>query len=160
MNRSTKRSNAKIILWGQQCSAWSGKIRSFLIKKGIDFEERIPAESYFRDKIVPLIGYFVIPVVELQNGVLLQDSTETMVYLQQNRDYPSLVPETPVQRTIAWILNFFGSDGGALRKLPTHARHYPRNHSVHRILVAPLPRRFGRAFRSVSLCPGRAAIHR
>ena len=128
MNRSTKRSNAKMILWGQQCSAWSGKIRSFLTKKGIDFEERLPAESYFRDQIVPLIGYFVIPVVELQNGVLLQDSTETMVYLEQNRDYPSLVPETPVQRTVAWILNFFGSDGFA--KPGMHYRWgFPQNSS-------------------------------
>src|SRR5882757_5710713 len=88
-------------------------MRSYLIKKGFDFVEKPPAEAFYQKEIPQLIGYFVIPVVELRDGVLLQDSTETMVHLEQDARYPGLVPSTPLQRAAAWILNFFGSDGFA-----------------------------------------------
>ncbi len=91
-------------------SAWSGKIRSYLVKKGVDFEERFPGDSRYNSDILPGIGYFVVPVVEMPDGTVMQDSTETMLHFEGNRIGRSMLPAEPRMAALAWMLNFFGSD--------------------------------------------------
>ena len=59
---------------------------------------------------MPLIGYFVMPVVELPDGTLLQDTTDTIVHFEQHRPEPALIPPAPLQKAVAWLLGFFGSE--------------------------------------------------
>jgi len=110
MNRNTEAKHDRLIFWGVPASAWSGKLRSYLIKSGADYEEHFPVEPRFAERVLPLIGYFVVPALELPDGTLLQDSTETMRVLEKLGQPRSLVPTTPVVGTLAWLLNFFGSD--------------------------------------------------
>ena len=37
-------------LWGAACSLYTGKIRSYLIKKGLPYRELYPSDSGFRSR--------------------------------------------------------------------------------------------------------------
>lgn len=111
MYHNTGSKHDKLIFWGIPVSAWSGKVRAYLIKSGADYEEHFPVEPRFAEKLLPLIGYFVVPALELTDGTLLQDSTETIRVLESMGQPRSLVPPCPIVGSLAWLLNFFGSDG-------------------------------------------------
>lgn len=110
-HRNTGATHDHLVLWGAPVSAWSGKVRAYLIKSKTAYEERFPVEDRFAEEIVPLIGYFVVPVVEMPDGLLMQDSTEVMQHLEAKDAGQTLVPPDPTMGTLAWMLNFFGSDG-------------------------------------------------
>lgn len=46
----------KYILWGFNSSLYSGKMRPYLVKKGIDFIELNPSHPHFNEKILPRIA--------------------------------------------------------------------------------------------------------
>ena len=83
---------------------------SYFIKKGIAYDELFPPHPRYQQEIMPLIGYFVMPVVELPDGTLIQDTTDTIVHFEHHRPEPALIPPTPFQKAIAWLLGFFGSE--------------------------------------------------
>ena len=68
--KNSGRTPDKPILWGAPGSAYSGKARSYLIKKGIAFDEFFPSHPRFGQDIMPPIGYFVLPVVDGLDGSL------------------------------------------------------------------------------------------
>ena len=114
MYRSTGKSHKKPIFWGAPASAFSGKMRGFIIKSGLDVEERFASEPRFQQEIVPLIGYYVVPAIELEDGTILQDTTEAMLHFESKaalRLSRSLVPSTPLLKATAHLLNFLGTDG-------------------------------------------------
>ncbi len=136
--KNSGKTHAKPILWGAPGSLYSGKTRSYLVKKGIDFQEVFPSHPRFQAEILPLIEYFVVPVVELMDGTLIQDSTDTIVHFEQEVREPALIPETPVQKAVAWLMGFFGSE-----MLLTAAMHYRWNYlDENRAFLEAL---FGRA---------------
>ena len=110
MYRNSGQQNDKIILWGAPHSFWTGRMRSYLIKKGIDFQEIYPANPRYNEDIVPKIGYFVMPVTEFQDGTLIQDGTDTMVYMEERFTDRSMIPSSPLQRAVAWLIEFFGCE--------------------------------------------------
>jgi glutathione S-transferase len=110
MYKNSGKTHDRIILWGMPISAWSGKMRSFLNKKGVDFEERFPGDARYHSDILPAIGYFVVPVVEMPDGTIMQDSTETMLHFEKSGIGHPMVPAEPRMAALAWMLNFFGSD--------------------------------------------------
>ena len=63
-----------ITLWGTPHSLYTGKIRSYLIKKGISFRERMPAEPAFQQRVVPVVGAVVVPILELADGTIVQEA--------------------------------------------------------------------------------------
>ena len=110
MYRNSGQQNDKIILWGAPHSFWTGRMRSYLTKKGIDFQEIYPANPRYNEDIVPKIGYFVMPVTEFQDGTLIQDGTDTMVYMEERFTDRSMIPSSPLQRAVAWLIEFFGCE--------------------------------------------------
>jgi glutathione S-transferase len=129
MYKNTRRNHGFVILWGFSSSAWTGKMRSYLLKTGIPFEEHFQSEERFQEEIVPLIGYSAAPAIELRDGTLLQDSTEAMLYLKGEGGRADLLPKDSLQRTLAWLLNFFGSDG--FHKPGMHYRwNFPENNGA------------------------------
>jgi glutathione S-transferase len=110
MYRNTGKQHDNIIFWGVPVSLWSGRVRAYFIKKGIDYQEVYPSNPRFAEEIVPLVGYFAVPVTELEDGTVIQDGTDTMVHLEQRFPLRSMIPESPVQRAVAWLIEFFGSD--------------------------------------------------
>ena len=110
MYKNTGKTHQKPILWGAPGSAYSGKTRSYFIKKGIAYDEFFPPHPRYQNEIMPLIGYFVMPVVELPDGTLIQDTTDTIVHFEQQLAEPALIPSTPLHKAVAWLLGFFGSE--------------------------------------------------
>ena len=98
-------------LWGVAHSYYTGKIRSYLIKKGIAFGELYPTHPHLQTRIVPAIGLLVVPVLETPDGQIIQDTSEMIDHLEARFPQPLVIPETPVQRAVAWLLGAFGSEG-------------------------------------------------
>ncbi|OXE35705.1 MAG: hypothetical protein CGW95_12270 [Phenylobacterium zucineum] len=63
-------------LYGTPGSLYTGKARSYLIKQGIPFENRAAGEARFRAQIVPQTGRWIIPILEADDGALVQDGSE------------------------------------------------------------------------------------
>jgi glutathione S-transferase len=120
MRKNTDKTHAKPILWGAPGSAYSARTRSYLIKKGLPYQEIFPGHRRFYDEIVPLIGYFVMPVTELTDGTLIQDSTDTVVYFEERYPENPLIPTAPRQKAIAWLLGYMGSE--MMHKIAMHYR--------------------------------------
>jgi glutathione S-transferase len=110
MFHNTGRTHNRMILWAMPISAWSGKMRSYLTKKSVEFEERFPGDGRYHSDILPGIGYFVVPVVEMPDGTVMQDSTEAMLHFEHNGIGRPMVPGEPRMAALAWLMNFFGSD--------------------------------------------------
>ena len=108
-----------ITLWCTPHSLYSGKVRSYLIKKGLPYRELLPANPHFQENVVPAVGHFVVPIVETTDGQLIQDSTVIIEELEHRFPERPMIPTTPVQRVVATLLGGFGSEG----LLPT-AMHY------------------------------------
>jgi glutathione S-transferase len=104
-------SNGTYVLWGSPHSYYTGKIRSYLIKKGLPYREEFLFDEAFRTRIVPAVRLFVVPVLETPEGRILQDTTDMLEHLEAARPQPRMVPETPLQKAVAWLLGAFGSEG-------------------------------------------------
>jgi glutathione S-transferase len=110
MSQNSGKTHGKSLMRGAPGSLWSGKTRSYLIKKGIDYQEIYASQPRFKDEILPCLGYFVIPVVELKDGTLIQDTTDTILHFGDTVPEPPLIPSTPLQKAAAWVIGFFGSE--------------------------------------------------
>jgi len=108
---NTGRSNNTYILWGGSLSYYTGKARSYLIKKRIPYREFYPAHPVFQEKILPALGFFVVPVLEAPDGSIIQDTSDIIEHLEERFPEPRLNPSAPVQRTIAALIGAFGSEG-------------------------------------------------
>lgn len=109
------------VLYGAPMSLFSGKVRAYLRKQHIPFDERMPGGSRCKEHVFPAIKRRVVPVVELPDGQLIQDSVDIINHfeLQPSRRF-SVYPEQPIQHLAALILDLFGSEG--LFKLAMHYR--------------------------------------
>lgn len=103
--------NDKMILWGTPHSFYTGKVRSYLIKKGLSFREQTLADPRFHGTVVPTIRHMVVPVLALPDGRLLQDSAEIIETLEAHHPENPMIPATPVQRCVAHLLDAFGTEG-------------------------------------------------
>ena len=111
------------ILYTMPASLYSAKARSYLLAMGIDFEERPAGHPRYNDYVVPSLSRWIIPVLELPDGSLIQDSLDILDFLEGDVD-PSLsaYPTGARQRAIAHVLEFFGGEG-----LLRPAMHYRWN---------------------------------
>jgi glutathione S-transferase len=97
-------------LWGSAHSLYSGKARSYLIKKGLPFRERYPSDPEFGSRILPAVGHFVVPVLETDKGEIIQDSGDIIDFLEQRHAEPLLEPQSPVHQWVSLIFDAFGSE--------------------------------------------------
>ena len=110
-------------LYGAPGSLHTAKVRAYLIKQGIAFENRAAGEAHFREVIVPAIGRWIIPVVEGPGGTLIQDGSDIIQHFEAagRTRYPA-APTTPRHRLISQIFELFGAEG-----LLRPAMHYRWN---------------------------------
>ena len=100
-----------LTLWGVPASFYTGKVRSYLIKKGLPFREFQPSHPRFESEILPRVRHFVVPILETADGSVFQDSADIINELERLYPEPPVVPPTPVQSTVAHLLGAFGSEG-------------------------------------------------
>ena len=113
----------KVTLYGVPHSLYTGKTRSYLRKQGIPYRERAPDE-HFATQIVPQLGRAILPVVELGDGTLLQDTVDILDWFEDRGVPVSARPPGPRQRVLAHIAELF-----AVVSLTRHAMHYRWNFS-------------------------------
>ncbi|MBZ6377308.1 hypothetical protein B5C34_05580 [Pacificimonas flava] len=114
-------SGGQPILWGTPASLYTAKARSYLRKQRIGFEERAPGEAHFQDAVVPALKRWIIPVLELPDGTLVQDGADIIDHFEAGRDtrLPA-VPDQSVLTVLAHLLALFG--GEALLRPAMHYR--------------------------------------
>lgn len=112
-----------IRLYGAKISMFTGKVRSYLIKNHIPFEELAASNPHFVANIVPKIGRPIIPVIEMPGGTIVQDTTDIIDYLEGHiTPRISAYPQEPLTHLLALILELFGDMG-----LTRPAMHYRWN---------------------------------
>ncbi len=112
------------ILYGARASLFTGKARAYLDWKDIPYTETRPAPEVMMGKIVPAVGYPVVPVVEKDDGTLIQDTTVIIDHFEAETGGPSVYPDTPAQRLAALLLELYGDEW-----LVIPAMHYRWNYN-------------------------------
>jgi len=100
----------KYRMYGADFSLYSGKLRSYLRKKGLDFEEIQPSILTYKRFIVPRTGVAFIPVLQTPEDQVVQDTTEIIDFLEQRHREPSVYPTGPVQNLVAMLLEVYGDE--------------------------------------------------
>ncbi|MFN2099072.1 glutathione S-transferase family protein [Altererythrobacter sp. MF3-039] len=108
------------ILYGTQASLFSGKVRAYLDWRGVDYREERPDPEF----IVVNVGRMVIPVMKLEDGTVLQDSTVIIDHFENSESVVSVYPDTPRQKLAALLLETFGDEW-----LVIPAMHYRWNYN-------------------------------
>jgi len=97
-------------LWGTPHSLYTGKVRSYLIKKQVPYVERMASDPRFQSEVVPAIGLKVIPVVESPGGELIQDTTSIIDHIEARHGEIDLTPPGAVQQVVSHFIDAFGSN--------------------------------------------------
>ena len=97
-------------MYGAEFSLYSGKLRSYLRKKGIEFTEIQPWLMTYRKFIVPRTGVRYIPVLQTPEDEVWQDTTVIIDHMEQRFPQPPVYPPTPRRKLAALILELFGDE--------------------------------------------------
>ncbi|MEP5937856.1 MAG: glutathione S-transferase family protein [Erythrobacter sp.] len=112
------------ILYGSAPSLFTGKARAYLDWKGVDYREIAPDQKARDELIMPAIGRMVIPVMQLGDGTILQDTSVIIDHYEAHSVGPSVYPASPAQRFAALLLECFGDEW-----LVIPAMHYRWNYN-------------------------------
>lgn len=106
-------------LYGLPHSLYTGKTRSYLRKQGIAYVERTPLDPGFRERILPVVGWGVVPVVELADGSVIQDTTDILDHFEDRGVPLTARPPGALQRVLGHVTELYAVVG-----LTRHAMHY------------------------------------
>lgn len=109
-------------MYGAEFSLYSGKLRSYLRNKGIEFTEIQPWLMTYKKFIVPRTGVRYIPVLQTPEDEVWQDTTVIIDHMEQPFPQPSVYPATPRRKLAALILELF-CDEWLLGDLNEHFLH-------------------------------------
>jgi len=116
----TTRAHEPYVFYGLNSSYYAGKVRSYLRKKRIPFEEQFVNHPHFKEIVGPKAGNTKLPIIEAPDGTVVQDTTEIIDFLEARHPEPPVYPDGPKQRLVALIFELFGDEG--LLKAGLHYR--------------------------------------
>ena len=99
------------ILYGAYASYYTAKVRSYLRKKGIPFQERLPSDPLFRSLVRPTSGSHRIPQLLTPQQAVIQDSIAIVDALEVEFPEIPALPESPAQRLYVHLMELLGSEG-------------------------------------------------
>lgn len=99
-----------IKLYGSKFSLFTGKARSYLIKKGIPFEEVTSTLSVYKKFIIPRTGVRYVPVIQTEDDIVIQDTTEIIDYLEAKNPENSVYPSSPKQKLVSMLLEVYADE--------------------------------------------------
>ena len=102
--------NNDYTMYGAEFSLYSGKLRSYLRKKGIPFREKSPSILTYKRFIVPRTGVKFIPVLHTPEDEVLQDTTAIIDALEPRFPERGVYPATPRQHLAALLLELYGDE--------------------------------------------------
>ena len=97
-------------LYGTDFSLYTGKIRSYLRKKGIPYEEVHSSIKVYKNFIVPRTGVRVVPIVQSPDDEVWQDTTVIIDALEARFPEYSVYPTTPKQKLVSLLLETYGDE--------------------------------------------------
>jgi len=97
-------------LYGSQFSLYTGKARSYLLKKGIEFEEITSTIGVYKNFIIPRTGVRYIPVVQTDDDRVIQDTTVIIDTLEAHYPERSVYPSTPKQKLVSLLLEVYADE--------------------------------------------------
>ena len=97
-------------LLGSEVSYYTGKVRSYLRYKAIDFEEVIASKQVFKEQIIPETGVNYIPVLVTPDNRYIQDTTDIIDYLETLYPEVSIYPKTPKQMLTSLLFELYGDE--------------------------------------------------
>ncbi len=113
----------RYVLYGMPGSLYTGKVRAYLRKQDLQVEERTAGDPRFRAEVIPVIGRWIIPVLQSPQGKLVQDGADIIDFIEhQGQARLSAYPGTPLHRVVSHIFELFGGEG-----LLRAAMHYRWN---------------------------------
>ena len=80
------------VMYGAEFSLYSGKLRSYLRKKGIEFTEIQPWVMTYKRFIVPRTGVRYIPVLQTPEDDVWQDTTVIIDHMEERFPQPPVYP--------------------------------------------------------------------
>lgn len=95
---------------GADVSYFSGKVRPALAQKGLHWNEILPRNR----EIIENTGVSFIPVLVTPEGEWWQDTSSILDRLEERHPEPPLIPKTPVQRVVAYLIELYGDELGLL----------------------------------------------
>jgi glutathione S-transferase len=98
------------LLIGAQCSRYSARARSYLVKKGVPYVERVPTAWTFFVSIARRFGTGTIPVVIAPSGEWLVDSNLIIDRLEAERPAHPVAPSDGVQALFCALADAWGSE--------------------------------------------------
>ena len=97
-------------LYGAPFSLYTGKARSYLRYKQIDFVEQLSTAKVYKNIIVPETGVRFIPVLETPDGRFIQDTAVIMDELETKYPNRPILPSTPKQRIVSQLFELYGDE--------------------------------------------------
>lgn len=92
--------------YGPMFSYYSAKTRAFLNYKRLPYSE-IYDQERFREYVVKKVGRTAFPIIENENGEIIQDTTVIIDLLESRHPERPVFPEDPVLMLITRIVEFF-----------------------------------------------------
>ena len=91
-----------IRVYGSRISYYAGKLEAYLRYRGIEYE-LLSMMDHARE-ILTGAGAVQSPVVQLEDGRWMSDSTPMLAWFEAKREGPSIYPEDPGMRFVARLL--------------------------------------------------------
>ena len=111
-----------VTLWGLPHSLYTGRARAYLRKQRIAYGERAPTDPDFAQRVMPAIGRAIIPVVELADGTIVQDTVDIIDHFQGEDTLPVPYPAYTGDARLLALAHLF--EIYAVVGLTRHAMHY------------------------------------
>jgi glutathione S-transferase len=118
-----------VIVYGSEVSYFTGKFEAYLRYKEIPYERRPLGVYQYLWRIPRKVGVAQLPTVELPGGRWMTDTTPMIAWLEQQHKTPAVIPEDPLQRFVALLIEDFGDEW-----LWRPAMHYRWNNLADRRL--------------------------
>src|SRR4029077_14070002 len=96
--------------YASEISYFSGKVRPALRAKLVPYDEILPTTAAYREVIRPRTGLAMIPVVVTPEDETWQDSSDILDALEARFPEPAIVPATPVQRLVCYLVELYADE--------------------------------------------------
>jgi glutathione S-transferase len=98
------------LLLGAQCSRYSARVRSYLIKKRIEYVERVPTIWTYDVTIARRFGDASVPVLITPEGEWIADSEIILDRLEARFPHEPILPPDPVHAFFATLADVWASE--------------------------------------------------
>lgn len=97
-------------LYGAPISFYTGKLKAYLINKGLAFDEVFSSLSVYKKVIVPETGVRFIPVLKTPDNEYLQDTSAIIDELEKRHTDNAMLPVTPKQRLFCAMMELWADE--------------------------------------------------